>query len=98
MEVVDAFCGAGGFSAGAMAAGCRVTMGIDSDPVPLKLWAANTGGRAVCATIGRDAVDWPEARPGLHAFAAARAIRAHSTGNSSRCKKLCRTQLFHSLY
>ena len=66
MEVVDAFCGAGGFSAGAMAAGCRVTMGIDSDPVPLKLWAANTGGRAVCATIGRDAVDWPEARPGLH--------------------------------
>ena len=55
MEVVDAFCGAGGFSAGAMVAGCRVTMGIDSDPVPLKLWAANTGGRAVCATIGRDA-------------------------------------------
>ena len=66
MEVVDAFCGAGGFSAGAMVAGCRVTMGIDSDPVPLKLWAANTGGLAVCATIGRDAVDWPEARPGLH--------------------------------
>ena len=66
MEVVDAFCGAGGFSAGAMVAGCRVTMGIDSDPVPLKLWAANTGGRAVCATIGRDAVDWPEARLGLH--------------------------------
>jgi hypothetical protein len=66
MEVVDAFCGAGGFSAGAMVAGCRVTMGIDSDPTPLKLWAANTGGRAVCATIGRDVVDWPEARPGLH--------------------------------
>ena len=66
MEVVDAFCGAGGFSAGAMVARCRVTMGIDSDPVPLKLWAANTGGRAVCATIGRDAVEWPEARPGLH--------------------------------
>ena len=62
MEVVDAFCGAGGFSAGAMAAGCRVTMGIDSDPVPLKLWAANTGGQAVCATIGRDAIEWPEAR------------------------------------
>ena len=66
MEVIDAFCGAGGFSAGAMAAGCRVTMGVDSDPVPLKLWAANTGGRAVCATIGRDAVEWPEARSGLH--------------------------------
>ena len=67
MEVVDAFCGAGGFSAGAMVAGCRVTMGIDSDPVPLKLWAANTGGRAVCATIGpAGAVDWPEARPDRH--------------------------------
>ena len=67
MEVVDAFCGAGGFSAGAMAAGCRVDVGsIDSAPTPLKLWAANTGGRAVCATISRDAVDWPEARPGLH--------------------------------
>ena len=66
MEVVDAFCGAGGFSAGAMAAGCRVLMGIDSDAVPLKLWAANTGGRAVHACLGRDDVDWPEARPDLH--------------------------------
>ena len=66
MEVVDAFCGLGGFSAGAMAAGCRVVLGVDSDPVPLRHWAANTGGRAVCATIGTDAVDWPEARPGLH--------------------------------
>ena len=37
MEVVDAFCGAGGFSAGAMVAGCRVTMGIDSDPVPVRV-------------------------------------------------------------
>ena len=37
MEVVDAFCGAGGFSAGAMAAGCSVSMGIDSDPVPMVL-------------------------------------------------------------
>ena len=65
--MVDAFCGAGGFSAGAMAAGCRVAMGIDSDPTPLKLWAANTGGRAVCATIGpAGAVDWPEARPDRH--------------------------------
>ena len=35
MEVVDAFCGAGGFSAGAMVAGCRVTVGIDSDPATL---------------------------------------------------------------
>lgn len=66
MDVLDAFCGAGGFSAGAVAAGCRVSMGIDCDPVPLKLWAANTGGRAVCASIGRDSVVWPEARADLH--------------------------------
>ena len=66
MDVVDAFCGAGGFSAGAMAVGCRVTTGVDRDSVPLKLWAANTGGRAVNATIGRDPVPWPDARPGLH--------------------------------
>ena len=44
MEVVDAFCGAGGFSAGAMVAGCRVTMGIDSDPVPLKLCGTGRSG------------------------------------------------------
>ena len=66
MQVIDAFCGAGGFSAGAMAAGCRVLMGIDHDAVPLKLWAANTGGRAVHACLGRDDVDWPEPRPDLH--------------------------------
>ena len=66
MDVCDAFCGAGGFSAGAVAAGCRVVVGIDSDATPLKLWAANTGGRAVRATIGVDAIDWPEPRQGLH--------------------------------
>ena len=68
MEVVDAFCGAGGFSAGAMAAGCSVTMGIDSDPVPLKLWAANmaialSGPSPGAAADGRElwraAAAWP---------------------------------------
>jgi len=42
----DAFCGAGGFSAGAMAAGCRITTGIDCDPTPLKLWAARGASMA----------------------------------------------------
>ena len=68
MRVVDAFCGAGGWSAGAIAAGCTPVLGIDSDAAPLKLWATNwsPAGRAVCATIGEEAVDWPEAAPDVH--------------------------------
>ena len=42
MEMVDAFWGAGGFSAGAMAAGCRVIAGIDCNPVR----------QAQCSTAG----------------------------------------------
>ena len=63
MRVVDAFCGAGGWSAGAIAAGCTPVLGIDSDAAPLKLWATNCSpaGRAVCATIGEEAIEWPEA-------------------------------------
>ena len=43
-------------------------LGIDSDAAPLKLWATNCSpaGRAVCATIGVDTVDWPEAAPDVH--------------------------------
>eukprot|EP00966_Prymnesium_polylepis_P026465 610768-Prymnesium_polylepis.2 len=73
MRVVDAFCGAGGWSAGAVAAGCRRLLGIDCDETPLKHWASNcTGGRAVCATIGdagdtdEQAVPWPAPEPDVH--------------------------------
>ena len=68
MRVVDAYCGAGGWSAGAIAAGCMPVLGIDIDSAPLKLWATNCSpaGRAVCATIGEEAVDWPEAAPDVH--------------------------------
>ena len=70
MRLVDAYCGTGGWSAGAVAAGCTPILGIDCDEKPLQLWAANCapyGGRAACATIGTDeAVDWPEAEPDLH--------------------------------
>ena len=68
MRVVDAFCGAGGWSAGAIAAGCTPVLGIDSDAAPLKLWATNCSpaGRAVCATIGEDAIEWPEAAADVH--------------------------------
>lgn len=68
MRVVDAFCGTGGFSAGAVAAGCEVVLGIDSCEIPLRLWKTNIPtGRSVCASIGSgDAVDWPEAADDLH--------------------------------
>ena len=46
MKVVDLFAGLGGFSAGALSAGGEVILGVDHDPVPLKLWSANVpGGR-----------------------------------------------------
>lgn len=60
---VDAFSGIGGASAGAMAAGCRIEMGIELDDKILRPYATNTGGRAVCATIGKDEIPWPEAAP-----------------------------------
>ena len=70
MRVVDAYCGTGGWSAGAVAAGCTPILGIDCDEKPLQLWAANCaphGGRAACATLGTDErVDWPEPAPDLH--------------------------------
>ena len=44
MQVVDLYCGLGGFSAGAIDAGAEVVLGIDSDSVPLKLWGANVPG------------------------------------------------------
>ena len=68
MRVVDAYCGAGGWSAGAIAAGCMPVLGIDIDSAPLKLWATNCSpaGRAACATIGVDAIEWPEAAADVH--------------------------------
>ena len=68
MRLVDGFCGAGGWSAGAVAAGCIPVLGIDSDEAPLKLWATNCipAGHAVCAIIGQDAVDWPDAAADVH--------------------------------
>ena len=68
MRLVDAYCGTGGWSAGAIAAGCTPVLGIDCDNVPLQLWAANCApaGRAACATLGTDEVDWPEAEPDVH--------------------------------
>lgn len=71
MEVVDLFCGIGGFSAGAIAAGAKVVLGADRDSVPLKLWAANVvGGRAKLVTLGKqesdDALVLPPPSVSLH--------------------------------
>ena len=72
MKVVDLFSGLGGFSAGAIAAGAEVILGVDHDPVPLKLWSANvSGGRAVLSSLGSsgDAVSLPPPSPHLHVHA-----------------------------
>ena len=68
MRLVDAYCGTGGWSAGAIAAGCAPVLGIDCDEKPLRLWRTNCpAGRAACATLGTDEpVDWPEPAPDLH--------------------------------
>lgn len=72
MRVVDLFAGLGGFSCGALEAGADVVMGVDSDPVPLKLWSANVrGGKAVLATLGEGSGDTllPSPAPDLHVHA-----------------------------
>ena len=69
MEVVDLFCGIGGFSAGTIAAGAKVILGADSDSAPLKLWAANVpGGRAKLVTLGNEseAIELPPPSASLH--------------------------------
>ena len=43
-------------------------LGVDNDPVPLKLWSANVGpgGKAVVATLGSDSVELPPPAEDLH--------------------------------
>ena len=66
LRVVDAFVGIGGFTCGALEAGCEVVCGVDNEDHVLRSWAANSHAQAVCATIGTDEVPWPEAAPDLH--------------------------------
>ena len=66
MRCVDVFCGMGGASCGFMAVdGVSVIMGVDCDDRVLRTWAANTGGTAVCATVGTDPIPLPEAADDL---------------------------------
>ena len=66
MEVVDVYCGIGGFSAGAMQANCTPIAGYDCDDCVLRLWASNTGGKGVVATLWTDRVQIPPPRRNLH--------------------------------
>ena len=69
MRVCDLFAGLGGFTCGALEAGAKVVVAVDSDPVPLKLLGANaTEATTVIATLGpdRDEVRLPPAAADLH--------------------------------
>mgnify|MGYP002005217447 CR=1 FL=1 len=69
MQVVDLFCGLGGFSAGAIDVGATVILGADKDSVPLKMWAANVpGGRAKLTTLGKDGdiIELPPPSQSIH--------------------------------
>ena len=95
MRVVDAFCGTGGWSAGAVAAGCTPVLGIDCDETPMKHWASNcgpAGGHATCATIGADeAVPWPTAALDVHVHLSppctslSQAMRPHASLQAVAC-------------
>ena len=64
-RVCDAFCGIGGYSAGAVSLGCVVELGVEMDDRIARPFAKNTRGRAVCAVIGKDEVPWPTQSPDL---------------------------------
>lgn len=67
MEVVDVFCGIGGFCAHLSSTPENGrNLGIDVDDSMVRLWAANTGGKGVLANLWTDSVEWPPAHPNLH--------------------------------
>jgi site-specific DNA-cytosine methylase len=66
MEVIDMYCGVGGFSAGAMQSGCKPVAGYDCDDCVLRLWAGNTGGKGVVAKLWSDRVTINSHRQNLH--------------------------------
>mgnify|MGYP001351802589 CR=1 FL=1 len=64
-DVVDVFCGVGGFAAGARSFG-DMQLGVDNNDLMVRLWSANTKGRGKLATLWQESVEWPAARPNLH--------------------------------
>ena len=64
MRVVDLFAGLGGMACGALEAGAKVILAVDSDPTPLKVLGTNAPQTTtVVATLGegRDEVSLPQA-------------------------------------
>lgn len=72
-SVWDVYCGAGGYSAGALAAlagagvGGAAFTGVDADMVPLEMWKRNVSAsaasgdvRTLASTVGADAIPWPD--------------------------------------
>ena len=53
MQVVDLFCGVGGFSAGVLETGTPV-LGVDNDDLMVRLWAANTKGTGKLADLWQE--------------------------------------------
>lgn len=53
MQVVDLFCGVGGFSAGVLETGSPV-LGVDNDDLMVRLWAANTKGTGKLADLWQE--------------------------------------------
>ena len=54
MDVVDLFCGVGGFSCGAREAGCEPVYGVDCCADALCLWRGNTGADGCVACLFED--------------------------------------------
>ena len=88
----DAFSGIGGASAGAMEAGCKILMGIEIDDKILRPYATNTGGQAVCATIGKDKIPWPDAAPDvmIHLSPPCTALSKARAGSASEARRCMR--------
>ena len=65
MELVDVFCGVGGFTAGARGIAIPI-LGIDNDDLMVRLWAGNSNGRGLIANLWEDSVDWPPQHRNQH--------------------------------
>ena len=65
MEVVDLFCGIGGFSAGARVFATPI-LGVDNDDEMVRLWAGNTKGKVKLVQLWVDAIDWPPLHARIH--------------------------------
>lgn len=79
VDVVDLFCGAGGFTEGARRCGHRVVLAVDSDPVALKAHAANH------SDVRHERLTLPD--PQLHALLPPPHVCWHAHG-SPPCTKL----------